>query len=286
MIWLLFVSVFLASLNSVVLHKAQPKGKGSVYKYNLFCSAVWVVLLFILNKGSLHLDSSVLFFGVLYGLMQTLFILFKTLSMGSGPVSLTTLIGNCSLIISILFCFIVWNEAISIADVLGIAVLLTGIFFATYRKDNTPFSKKWKFYVVFFFVFAASVGIVFKAFSKSSSSSHTGDVMLVSAIFMLLAYSLLLLFSKKDLETSEQKTPFKKLLPYAILCGILSCLYNRFNIYLSGILDGVIFFTFFNGGVVFLSAVLSMVLLRERPNLYRMLGILLGTFGICIIGIF
>lgn len=78
----------------------------------------------------------------------------------------------------------------------------------------------------------------------------------------------------------------KAFILYASVSGILSCVYNRLNIYLSGALNAVVFFPAFNGGVIMLSTVLSVVLLKEKLNFRTSIGILLGIAGICIIGIF
>lgn len=66
----------------------------------------------------------------------------------------------------------------------------------------------------------------------------------------------------------------------------MSCGYNRLNITLSGTLDAILFFPAFNGGVIFLSAILSVFCLREKMSLCRTLGIFIGIVSICIIGIF
>lgn len=44
MLILLLFSVFAASLNSAVMHKANLTEKGAIYKFNLFSALVWCVL--------------------------------------------------------------------------------------------------------------------------------------------------------------------------------------------------------------------------------------------------
>jgi len=57
------------------------------------------------------------------------------------------------------------------------------------------------------------------------------------------------------------------------------------NIYLCGVLDGVIFFPIFNGGVILLSTLLAIRMLKEKLLLRQILGVLSGISGICLIGI-
>ena len=281
MLYLILLSIVFASLNSVILHKADLSGSTAVYKFNMIGAAVWCVCLFAVNGFKLHIDKTVLLWGVIYGITQALFILFKTLAMNSGAVSVTTLIGNTSLLVSVLFCFLVWQEPINAADIIGLAILMLGIACSTYEKNNENISRKWVVYSIFFLIFAASVGISFKAFGKKGSVNSAGDMMLV----MLASYTVICLCVKKRNASRQGFKIQKEFIIYALLSGCLSCVYNRMNIYLASVVDAVVFFPSFNGGVVFLSAFLSVLLLKEKLKLKTAIGIVLGIAGICIIGI-
>lgn len=292
MFYLILLSIVFASLNSVVLHKSDLSGGSAVYKFNMLGAAVWCVCLFSLNGFKLHIDRTILFWGVVYGITQALFILFKTLAMNCGAVSVTTLIGNSSLLISVIFCFFVWKEPINIADIIGLVILMLGIVCSTYEKKNNScetkslISRKWVFYSIFFLVFAASVGISFKGFGKTGKINFAGDMMIVASLVMLVSFALMSLFTTKLDKTQQPFKVQKEFIIYALLSGCLSCGYNRINIFLSSVVDAVIFFPSFNGGVVFLSAILSVIILKEKLKLKTSIGIVLGIIGICIIGIF
>lgn len=288
---LLFLSIIFASANSVVLHKVRLD-KSKIYKYNLIGTLVWCVCLFFANRCALTLNSDVILWGVVYGVTQALFILFKTQAMNTGSVSVTTLIGNCSLVVSVLACFILWGEEVGIPDVLGLSVLIVGIFLTTFKKTNESYNRKWLIYSALFFVCAAGVGLTFKAFSKSASPEMAGDMMLFSSIVMLISYTVICLFTggfKSEKEKSinkDGKDGQKLFIIYALCSGFLSCVYNRLNIFLAGELPGVVFYPSFNGGVVFLSMTLSILLLREKLSRKQIVGIAIGIIGICIIGVF
>ena len=129
------------------------------------------------------------------------------------------------------------------------------------------------------------MGIAFKAFGKSGLSSGTNDMMITAAAVMLLIFSLLWLFFRRK----EAKTPLaldRGFLAVAILSGLLSCLYNRLNIYLAGILDAILFFPFFNGGVVLASAVWSVLFTKEKMDARKAFGLFLGIAAIAVIGVF
>ena len=287
MIFLLLLSVVAASLNSVVLHKAKFTDSGSIYRYNLISSVVWCICLFIAGGGKVHLDANTLLWGCAYGVTQALFIIFKTAAMNSGPVSVTTLIGNCSIIVSVAACFFLWDEPVSLPDIAGLAILMTGLVLTTFKRGGGKFSAKWPLYAALFLVIGAGVGLTFKAFSKSGTGD-AGNMMLVASGVMFLFNTAACLFTgafKSKAERPEKTEIMAFVLP-ALVSGLFSCVYNRLNIFLSGELIGMIFYPGFNGGVVILSTVLSVVFLREKLSAKQIIGILIGVAGICIIGVF
>lgn len=286
LVLLLFVSIFAASLNSVLLHKLPQKS--NVFAFNLIGSLIWMIILFCVNGFKIDFNSTNILWGVLYGVIQMLFMIFKTKSMGSGPVSITTLIGNCSLILSTSVGVLVWKEDISIWQILGILILISAFFLCTYQKSGTKASKMWVIYCVFFFVFAAGVGIVFKCFSKANGGS-AGDMMIIAAFTMAVLFLCKILLDKLGGKTEEdgaQKSiGFNKVfLILALSSGVLSCLYNRLNISLAGLFDSAIFYPCFNGGVILLSLALSMIILKERITKRQAVGLALGTAAVLIIG--
>ena len=284
MFLLLLLSVIAASLNSTLLHKVKLKGNGAIYLFNLLTSAMWCICLFISNGGRPYIDASVCLWGCIYGVTQTLFILFKAAAMNSGPVSVTTLMGNCSMLVSVFACFFIWDESVSPADIVGLVLLMSGVILMTFKASGGRLTKKWFFSSVCFLVCGAGVGIIFKAFAKSGTS-HAGDMMFVSAVVMLVSYTLICAFCGSFGLVSQKTEKKREFIIIALISGLFSCLYNRMNIYISGVLDGVIFFPSFNGGVVVLSVIFSILFLRERLTSRQILGIVTGLVGICVIGI-
>ena len=287
MYFMLLLSVTAASFNSVVLNKAKASKLDNVFFLNLIVSLIWCVILFTANKGHISANPQVLFWGILYGLTQTCFILFKTAAMNTGSVTVTTLIGNSSLLISILVSLIIWNEQVTVADIIGLGLLLIAIFLCTYTRDDTKRAnntRSWKYYALVFLLSAAGVGIVFKAFGKSGNLLYCGDMMFVSSIVMIIS-NLVICFFTGGLKMQNIAAHSRSFIAFAVLSGILSCLYNRLNVFLTGNMDALIFFPSFNGGVVLLSAVLSALICGERLKTTQLIGLAVGISAICLIGI-
>lgn len=279
--WLLF-SVLSASFYSILLHSYPANEKRNAFKLNFFASTVWIAVLFLSNRCTVHLTGEILLWGITYGITQALFVLFKAKAMNCGSVSATTLVGNASLPVSIIFSSIMWHERICLSDALGVALLLAAIYLSTYKKDGNIADRRWKLYSCIFFLLSAAVGIIFKGFGKSSVSAYTGDMLFVSAVVMTLFYGCVLLFAR------DITLPFsgKRFALYAVTAGLLSCLYNRLNVSLSASMDAVIFFPAFNGGVVVTSTLLGGLIYKERFTKKQISGYILAIVGILIIGIY
>lgn len=181
---------------------------------------------------------------------------------------------------------IVWNEKVSFWKIAGLIVLCMGIVLSTYKKSDEQYSPKWKIYVVFFFLSAAGVGIVFKAFGKTADAKYTSSMMMVSAIVMALFYLVCALRNGDIKPQIESLFSRRKFISYAVAAGTLSCLYNRLIITTSGVLDAIIFFPVFNGGTIILSSILSILIFKEKLAKKQILGIALGVMAICVIGFF
>lgn len=278
---LLGVAIIFASLNSVFLHNIDFSEKGLVIRFNFVGSCIWAAILFIIG-GRFDFNKSVLIYGTLYAFAQVVFLIFKAKAMSLGPVSLTTLIGNMSLILSTVCGVLIWNEKVSPIQIIGILLLLISIIICTYEKTSEQNNTAWIFCCVLFFIFAAAVGIIFKAFSKTGENIN--NMMFFASLIMILLLFPASFFGKEKEKSKIQYT--RTYISTLIICGIISCLYNRVNIYLSGAMDSVIFFPSFNGSVIILSTLFGVVLFKEKLKTKQILGITLGLISILSIGIF
>ena len=97
-------SVLLASLNSIILRKFKNKTfttPGDSFFFNGGLSVIWTVIMLIwfFSSGEHSISTGAVIFGAIYGAILCLFLYFKNQSIATGPVSLTSLIGNCAFII-------------------------------------------------------------------------------------------------------------------------------------------------------------------------------------------
>ena len=284
---LLAVSILFASLGSILLHRLKLPSAAAVYRLNLVTALVWLTLLLALNGFTLTLSRTVLLFGLIYGVTQALFILFKSLAMNRGSPSVTSLLGNGSLLLSVAVSYLAFDEAVTVWDLLGLFLLLVAIFLTADPRHapHVPPKRGWLPATLLFMILGAGVGISFKAFGRFGDADAAGDMMCVAAAVMALVLLPLYLAARR--EDRRRARPAARLpLALAVASGLLSCGYNRLNITLSGALDAIVFFPFFNGGVIILTTICSVLFTKERLRAGQILGLVLGVAAIAVIGIF
>lgn len=274
---LLAVAVLLAVSNNAIYHKLGGAGQNSRFFFTAVSSVVWLAVL--LCGGVTAIQPVELWFGVLYGAVQAMFLFFKMQAMSSGPISITSVVSNCSMLLTTVFGVLFFMESVGVLQVIGVCAIVVSVLLCTDPKADMQMTARWKLYCLGFFVFAASVGIIFKFFARTSGNGN--NMMVVSAVTMVVLMMLL------SFARGESKKLDKTQLVCALLAGAVSCGYNRLNLYLSGVLPTVVQFPIFNGAVVLFSTLSGVVLYKETFSKKQRIGILIGLIAIIFVsGVF
>ncbi|MBQ8202962.1 MAG: EamA family transporter [Clostridia bacterium] len=271
---LLLASILFATGNNICYHQLANEGKYSRFLFTALSSVVWIIVLAPLSNLSNILPIEIIF-GIIYGVVQALFLFFKMRAMSTGPISITSVVCNCSMLITTLFGIFVYDEKSSVLQIIGLVAILASVILCADPKSDMKMTFKWAIYCLFYFLFCAAVGIVFKVFGKTEGNGS--NMIIVSAVTMVV---LLLILS---LATKEKFSLSKKQAFYAVLAGILSCCYNRFNLILTANLPSVVFFPIFNGTLVLFCTVVGAVIYKEKFSKMQLAGVIIGIVAIVLL---
>ena len=281
----------LASANNLLLHALPQNRRTSPFLFNLCNSAVWAVLFFFPAAAEDVTLSDVLW-GMCYGAVLALFFLCKTQAMMLGPVSVTTFIGCTSLLLSTAFGVLYFRETVSAGQIVGIVLLMTGLFLSVFQKEEPTSSaaakpnKAWGVWCFGFFLSGGATGIVFKLHQNSARRENIDSMMLCAAVTAVGLLGLLHLLTRKR-TSAPRGLPSKKTVLLAVLCGVVSCGYNRLNVMLSGELPSMVFFPAFNGSVILLASLLASAFFGERLRPAQKAGLFIGICALLFIaGVF
>lgn len=288
---LLVFSVLFAASNNLLLHRFGNRGLDGargLFLFNSLVSVVWSVLLFGYGiiSGTLGLHPEAMLWGIAYGTVTALFLLCKMQAMSTGPVSLTSFIGCASLLVSTGFGVVVLHEGASVIQMTGVLTLIIALFLVISPKGGKA-DKKWMIWCAAFFMCSAAVGIIFKLFGRSAQAEKVDTMMLTAAVWSAVLFAAGAIAAavsgrgKRGRDGPETKFIFpREAIIYVLACGVVSCLYNRLNISLAGMLPSVVFFPVFNGSVILISTLAGVFAFREKLRGCQIVGISVGVFAL------
>jgi drug/metabolite transporter (DMT)-like permease len=79
--------------------------------------------------------------------------------------------------------------------------------------------------------------------------------------------------------------PGKPFLKTVLVSGLALGAVNVINVYVSGVLPGIIVFPCVNGGGIIASAIMARILIREKLSIRKKIGVVIGVIAICLIAL-
>ncbi len=284
--FLLFTSVLIETLKNLYLNhfgKDYTKTKRDAYLFNAVCSIGG--LLFLICTGydiKLSVFSIVLAF--CFALATTMAQFFLLMSMATGSLSYSVLISYLSLIIPTVASMI-WNWNVTFLQIIGLILMIITLYLGVGAKKDSKITGKWLLYSAGSFVAWGMVGLIQII---HQSSPYKGEIngfliwgFVMVTVFFFLFYTLA---NRKSTETANYKIKSKSTV-LVLLSGVVVGATNKINLYLSGVLPGIIFFPIVYGGVIILSGIVSVCILKEELSKTQMLGIVLGILSVCLLAL-
>ena len=279
---MLVLSMAACLLGSIIRKYYTDKTGGNlrgIYVFNIVTSLLTCLILLVWGGvGSISLFTLLL--ACLFGIVTVAQTVFMLKALDTGPMSYTTVICSFSSLISALSGTMFFGETLTAMHIIGMA-LMAGSFLLAVEK--TPGQKaagfRWLVYCIITFVCTGSIGIMQKL-HQSSAYSQELNAFLVIAFGVSAVASVPLLFLAPRGDMRPGKKARWLLWGSIILCGITIALNNKWNLYLSGVMDSAVFFPVVNGGGMVLSALAAVVFFQEKPTRKQWLGILLGIVSV------
>ena len=228
-------------------------------------------------------------FGVFFGAVTALQGITNIAALQVGPMSYTSVIISFSTLISALSGAMFFNESLSWAHILGIALMLASFVLAAKSDgDEKKANSKWLFLCLIAFAATGAIGIMQKVHQSSEYRSELNAFLIIafisSAIFCSIFASLLKrrecrLADAKEKENKSKK-PFWLLLGIMLVSGACGAVNNKFNLYLSGVMDSAVFFPIVNGGGLVLTTFAAVLLFREKLSKKQWVGVGFGIASV------
>ena len=275
-------SIFGAFFNRKTVGKKNPTDL-----YNLIvCLSAFVgwAILFAINPS---FDAGVLLYAVGFGICYIICQIGLINALQCGPVSLTSLILQLSLIGTTVWGFFFWDTPFTLTVALGLVLVVIALWLCLYTgkvKDGaqSKITLKWLIFALMAFLGNIGCSIIQRTQQTKFNGQH-GNLLMVCALFVSVIFTLIL-YLRSD--KSDSKVIVKTSMAFPILTGVCNVLLNLFVILLatSPIPPSVVYPVIAVGGLS-ITSICSLVIFREKLRIWQWFGIAIGAASVVLLSI-
>lgn len=203
-----------------------------------------------------------------------------------GPMSYTSVIISFSTLISALSGVMFFGESLGWAQIVGIALMLVSfVLAANVSSDEKKANFKWLVLCLIAFAATGGIGILQKVHQSSAYRTELNSFLIIAFLSSALICSAFAALLKKREKTesdgkSGEKKAFWIMLGVMIAGGACAAANNKFNLYLSGVMDSAVFFPIVNGGGLVLTTLAAVLIFRERLSKKQWIGVVFGIASV------
>lgn len=250
----------------------------------LVTSCVLAVMMVIRGEFSALPSFFTVWLGAVFGIVTVLGAILNMKAYGMGPLSYSTVLVSCSMILPALF-GVTRGEQLSWVHYVGIVMMLVCMVLSVSRdKNQKKANLPWFFCCLAAFACVGSVGIL-QQIHQTSDSKGELDCFLLIAFLISSAYAFVcyLVSGRNKTAPKPSYSPKKSLLWLCVVTGLGVAAANIINLYLSGVMPSAVFFPVVNGGGLILSALAGIVLFHETFSAKKWVGLGIGTGAILLL---
>lgn len=244
-----------------------------------------------LAKGSLYLPLNHLPVAILFGFVFSMTIYFNLKALHNGPVSITTLIVNFSLIMPLAYSFIWQKEAVTVFRVLGIVLIVVCMVIFTNPKvtGEEKISKNWIVSALLALLCNGCLSLISKIYAIKTGNVHAEQYLMYCYLFATI-FSFIICIATNSGKTGDDRLNLRRFftLPMcgiAVLCGFSNSFLNYMVQLLATMMDGAIVYPAVQGGGPIITTIISMIFFGEKLPWKKGLAILLGVAAIVLLNL-
>lgn len=263
-----------------------PEGLSGGFVFNAVgCLTAAVVLLCWGGFGMSSVFTIVL--GVAFGAVTTLQGITNIAALQVGPMSYTSVIISFSTLISALSGVMFFDESLGWTQIVGIVLMLASFLLAAKNDgDEKKANFKWLFLCLIAFVATGGIGIMQKVHQNSVYKDELNAFLIVAFVSSALLCAIFAAWMEQregrfaDKKEKNNKKQNWFLLGIMISSGACVATNNKFNLYLSGLMDSAVFFPIVNGGGLVLTTLAAVLLFKEKLSTKQWIGVVLGIASV------
>ena len=283
--FLLFASLLIEVLKNIYLNhfgKDYTKTPRDAYLFNAVSTFGGLVLLVCLGP-ELRISGVSMGLAVCFALTSATAQFSLLMSMANGSMSYSVLISYLGMLIPTCYSM-ACARSVNMYQVIGLVLMILSLYLGVGAKNDSKITIKWLLYSLVSFVSWGLVGLIQLLHQSSPYKYEINGFLIWSFAFMVVLFFIMYFFAEKKQAHVSDYTIKCKATFFVLGAGLFVGATNKINLYLSGVLPGIIFFPIINGGVIILSGIASVLVFKEKLSKAQMMGIFIGIVSVCLLG--
>lgn len=285
--------VLVAALAGV---KVTVQGQMSRRLIRGFADTLWfnvlmfaaIALMFVLIFPMGPINGTIIGFGVLLGCTTVLSQAFYGLAFNIGPVSLTVLIANFSVLINTLFSAVAFGEKLHLSQIIAIVCLAASMVLS--RKPDKGGPKANTRWFVYSLLVMAGFGVGNSAqkffwLTEASKAPHS-DVTLLAVMYACASLIALLLYGVMAGKGNKSELRFQKpVIGFVLAIGASLCLFQKTSMYALAHVDGTFYFPTVSGLQSLWITAAGILLFKDKLSRNQKIGLVFGIISVALMNV-
>lgn len=260
----------------------------SVLYNTLFFASVAIALCVMFPMAAP--EKSTVLLAAVSSIANVAFQVLYSVSLTMGPVSLTVLIVNFSVLIPTAMSFFAFGEKMYYTQLLGIAFLIVSMILSVNKTEGEQkASKKWLIFTLIALVCTGTSSSIQKLFYKTEASkTANSDITLLVLIYVFSTILAFAVYIFKAGTGKKEKSTFwfsKNVLFYAVGVGVLIAVFQKLFMFCSENIDGSFMFPTYTGLQSVSMSIIGIILFKDNLSARQKLGVACGVFSIAVMNL-
>lgn len=283
MAWVYLISIVIAQRFVSVAQKSYgnkiTNGGFSFSAAVIFFQIVFFAVSGYIIEGSLDFtNTAILPYALIFGICFGTAVVFDTLAVLSGPLSITTLFISFSLLIPTFYGIIFNSELPGLFFYIGLAFLIVSLVAVNLKKKGAKEKKtsvKWFIFTMLGFLGNGGCTVSQTAQQKAFNGAYKSELMIIALAFAFIAIIIVAFITEKRSIWRNLKVG----LPFHLLYAVSNGFVNLFVMMLTGgnLLPVSVIFPTISAGGILGSALLAMIAYKEKLTKLQIAGIIFGA---------
>lgn len=273
--------------------KLLPQKQTTLFFVNtVSCFAIIITLLIWGGFGVV--SGFTMLVAIIYGLCYMLNVIFLLKALNIGSWAYTTVLVSLSTLIPSISGWIFWGEPVLWGQIVGVILFVISFFLSVNfdKSDKSKVSLNWLIYVLISFVSVGLIGVLQKIHQTSIYAKEDNEFLIIAFAFSFVVSGIILIVqclksNKTNCKDNSGKKNTNKIYLLSIILlvgrGVFACVCNKLNLNLTALMDSAVLFPLLNGSNFVLTALLGVLLFKEKLSLKQWIGMLTGFISLLFI---